>query len=69
MKELFKNKNQFDLFISIYTGNHHDGHGNVVSNLSEPEKYPCVLLWKIEVDNNGPDYIDGDYVYLDDFED
>ena len=24
-------------------------------------------MWKIEIDNDGPDYIDGEYVYLDDF--
>jgi hypothetical protein len=68
MKELLYDKSNFDIFIKTYTGNNHDGHGDVVSNLEEPEKYPCVLVWKIEVDDNGPDYIDGEYVYLEDFE-
>lgn len=67
IKELLNNATEFDIFIKTYTGNHNDGHGNVVSNLLEPEKYPCVLMWKIEIDNDGPDYIDGEYVYLDDF--
>jgi len=67
MKTLLSNKTDFDNFLSIYTGYYDSYHGNVISYLSEPEKYPCILVYEIRVDNNGPDYIDGEFVYLDDF--
>lgn len=68
MKTLFSQPIDFENFLKVYTG-YDKFHGNVVSNLDEPEKYPCVLVYEIKVDNNGHDYIDGEYVYLDDFED
>ena len=67
MKKLISNKTDFDNFLSIWTG-YYPNRGNVISAIGEPKKYPCVLLFEIKVDDNGPDYIDGDYVYLDDFE-
>lgn len=67
MKTLLSNKTDFNNFVSIYTG-YDSLHGKVVSYLSEPEKYPCVLVYEIRVDDNGPDYIDGEFVYLEDFE-
>lgn len=67
MKTLLSNKTDFDNFLSIYTG-YDPYHGKVVSYLSKPEKYPCVLVYEIKVDDNGPDYIDGEFVYLNDFE-
>ena len=67
MKTLLSNKTDFDNFVSIHTG--YDSYrGNIISNLSEPEKYPCVLVYSIRYDDSGPDYIDGEYVYRDDFE-
>jgi len=38
-------------------------------HLSKPEKYPCVCVFTHYEDNSGPNYYDGDYVYLSDFED
>ena len=67
MKHFFSNKTDFDIFVSIHT-EYNAFRGKVVSCLSEPEKYPCVLVYEIKVDNDGPDYIDGEYVYYDDFE-
>lgn len=69
MKTLLSNKTDLDNFISIYTMYDDPFRGRVVSCLGEPEKYPCVLAYEIKVDDNGPDYIDGEFVYLDDFED
>ena len=67
-KELLKNKEAFEAFIHSYTG-YIPGRGLVESYFwSEPEKYPCVVVWNIEYDGNGPDILDGDFVYLDDFE-
>ena len=66
-KELLNNATEFDIFVKTHTGDHKDGHGNVISDLLKPEKYPCVLIWQIVVDNDFYDYIDGEYVYLDDF--
>ena len=67
MKHFFNNKTDFDIFVSIHTG-YNSFRGKAVSCLSEPEKYLCVLVYEIKVDDNGPGYIDGEYVYLDDFE-
>ena len=66
-KTLLKNKEEFESFVNSHTG-YIEGHGNVKSWLFEPEKYPCVVIWHIEYDGNGPDRLDGDFVYLDDFE-
>lgn len=67
MKTILRNKTDFDNFILIHT--RYDSYrGDIVSYLSEPEKYPCVLVYTIRYDDNGPDYIDGEYVYHNDFE-
>jgi len=68
MKSLFEQKLDFENFVKIFTESKDLYHGKITSYLSEPEKYPCVLVYEIKVDNNGPDYIDGEYVYLDDFD-
>ena len=69
LKTLLKSKEDFDSFINYNTG-YIPGHGNVASYFwSSPEKYPCVVVWHIEYDGNGPDELTGDFVYLDDFED
>lgn len=62
----FENKKQFDDFVN-QDRNYGSPHGNVICNLYEPEQYPCVLTYDIHVDDNGPDYVDGEYVYLSDF--
>lgn len=44
-------------------------HGRVVSDFwAEPEKYPCVVVWDIRHDENGPDELYGEFVYLEDFD-
>lgn len=67
MKTLISNKTDFDNFLLIWTG-YDPYRGNVISAIVEPEEYPCVLLFEIKADDNGPDYIDGEFVYLNDFE-
>lgn len=68
-KTLLKSKEDFDSFVHSHTGLI-QGHGNVEAYFwFGPEKYPCVVVWHIEYDGNGPDRLDGDFVYLDDFED
>jgi len=66
-KTLLKNEEDFYSFKSRNTGNI-QGHGIVKSWISEPEKYPCVVVWEIEHYDNGPDMLDGEFVYLNDFE-
>jgi hypothetical protein len=68
MKILLSNKTDFDNFISIYTMVDDPFRGRLDSCLGEPEQYPCVVVFEIKVDDNGPDYIDGEFVYFDDFE-
>ena len=66
-KTLLNTKEDLDSLIKDNTG--WDGYyGNVVAWLDGPDKYPCVLMWEITDDPNGPAYIHGEYVYLDDFE-
>lgn len=67
-KTLLKSKEEFESFVHSHTG-YIQGRGNVMSWLLTPEKYPCVAVWNFEYDGNGPDMLDGDFVYLDDFED
>ena len=67
-KALFNSEDEFNSFINENTGNI-PGHGIVArSSWFEPEKYPCVAIWEIEYDGNGPDMLNGEFVYLDDFE-
>ena len=66
-KQLLKSKEQFDCFVSGHTG-YDSYHGNVVSWLDEPEKYPCIVMYDIEYNGNGPDHLIGDFVYSDDFD-
>ena len=67
-KTLFKSKEEFDSFEDANTGVI-PGYGNVVSDFwTGPEKYPCVVVWDIMYDGNGPDRLYGEIVYLDDFE-
>ena len=69
LKTLLKNKEDFESFVNSHTGNI-PGHGIVDAYFwTGPEKYPCVVVWSIEYNGNGPDVLDGEFVYLDDFED
>ena len=43
------------------------GMGWTTSIAEDPEQYPCVALWWVEDDSNGPAHFDAEYVYLDDF--
>ena len=65
-KILLKSENEFISFETSNTG-YQPGYGNVCSLLSEPEKYPCVCLYTIRYNSDGPDELYGDFVYLDDF--
>ena len=67
-KTLINNYESFCSFIEAHTGII-PGHGNVASDFwNSPEKYPCVVIWGIRYDGNGPDELYGEFVYLDDFE-
>lgn len=67
-KTLLNSYDEFVSFVDAHTGNI-PGHGNVVSDFwTSPEKYPCVAVWGIRYDGNGPDELDGEFVYLNDFE-
>lgn len=37
-------------------------------SVGKPEKYPCICVYEKRYDSNGPDYYDGEYVYIDDFD-
>ena len=67
-KTLINNYDSFCSFIEAHTGII-PGHGNVTSDFwNSPETYPCVVIWGIRYDGNGPDELYGEFVYLDDFE-
>lgn len=67
-KTLINSYESFCSFIEAHTGII-PGHGNVTSDFwNSPEKYPCVVIWGIRYDGNGPDELYGEFVYLDDFE-
>jgi hypothetical protein len=36
--------------------------------IGKPDRYPCVCLYNHCEDYNGPNYYDGEYVYIEDFE-
>lgn len=67
-KLLLTSEADFKSFESAYTG-HQVYYGDVQSLLELPEKYPCVVVWQTENNDNGPSWLCGEYVYLDDFED
>lgn len=63
--------NSYDSFVSFIDA--HTGiiprYGRVVSDFwGSPEKYPCMVVWGIRYNENGPDELYGGFVYLDDFE-
>lgn len=66
-KILLKSKEEYESFVNFNTG-YQKGYGIVKNWLSEPEKYPCVCTYDTRYNGNGPDELDGDFVYLDDFE-
>ncbi len=37
-------------------------------NFEYPERYPCVCAYEWHNNDNGPDYYDGGFVYIEDFE-
>ena len=67
-KILLNSYDSFVSFVDTHTGII-PGHGRVVSDFwVGPEKYPCVVVYGIRYDENGPDELFGEFVYLDDFE-
>ena len=67
MKNLFKTESSFKGFIKDHTG-YDPSRGQVTYRGEDPEKYPCIFVWNYEDDYNGPMYIDGEFIYLDDFD-
>ena len=72
-KTLLKNYDDFKSLIKENTG-FLGFYGRTVTMLdssddTRPAKYPCVAVWDIEEDSNGPSYLESEFVYLDDFED
>ena len=67
-KILLNGYDSFVSFVDAHTGII-PGHGNVLYDFgTSPEKYPCVVVWGIRYDKDGPDELYGEFVYLDDFE-
>jgi len=68
-KILFKSKEEFDSFIDENTGLDIPGHGTVKRWCwaSEPKRYPCIAVWEIQYDGDGPDMLEYELVYPDDF--
>lgn len=71
-KTLLNNIEDFKSFIDNNTGRL-PFYGNTTTYFNEneedcrPIKYPCIVVWDIWDDPNGPAYLDGEFVYLDDF--
>lgn len=65
-KILLTTKEEFEEFERNNTGRL-PFYGNTSSCLDNPEKYPCVLVWDIEDNLDGPSHLRGEFVYLDDF--
>lgn len=66
-KTLFKTKEEFNEFYELNTG-YVSGHGTVSGKwLEDPKEYPCVLVWTFEYDEGGPDTLEGEFVYQNDF--
>lgn len=66
-KILITSKEGFEAFEEDNTGRL-PLYGNTSSYLDYPEKYPCVLVWDIEDNLDGPSHLRGEFVYLDDFQ-
>lgn len=69
-KTLFNSKEEFDSFIDENTGLDVPYHGTVKRWFwaEEPKTYPCVAVWEIQYDGDGPDMLEYEFVYPDDFE-
>lgn len=69
-KILFKSKEEFDSFIDKNTGLNVPNHGTVRRWLwaDEPKKYPCIVVGEIQYNGDGPDMLEYELVYPDDFE-
>lgn len=67
-KTLVNSYDEFVSFVDEHTGII-AGHGRVKSDFwISPEKYPCIVVWSIRYDENGPDKLYGEFVYVSDFE-
>ena len=68
-KILLKSKEEFDSFIDENTG-YDPGYGIVKVcgwGEEEPKSYPCIAVWEIQYDRNGPDMLEYELVYPEDF--
>lgn len=72
-KALLKSYNDFQYLIDENTGIlGWYGRTDTMLDSSDdtrPEKYPCVAVWEIVNNDNGPCYLESEFVYLDDFVD
>ena len=68
-KTLFKNEKEFNSFINENTGWDVPHHGTVRRYCwaKEPKSYPCIAVWEIEYNGNGPDMLEYELVYPEDF--
>ena len=69
-KTLLKDEEAFDSFIGENTGAAVTNHGVVRrwSWADVPKKYPCIAVWEIQYDGDGPDMLEYELVYPEDFE-
>ena len=72
-KTLLKNYDDFQNLIDENTGIL-GWYGMTITMLdsyddTRPEKYPCVAVWEIVDNDDGPCHLESEFVYLDDFVD
>ena len=63
-KTLFKSKEEFDSFIGVRIL---IGTVKRWSWAEEPKKYPCIAVWEIQYNEDGPDILEYELVYPEDF--
>lgn len=68
-KKLLLNEDQFEILRDSYENVNYSNRREIIRwSLGKPEKYPCVCVYEKRYNSNGPDYYDGEYVYVEDFE-
>ena len=66
-KWLIKDKEAFESLKNDFNNNFYQSK-TVWMGYGEPESYPCIIAtWK-ENNDNGPDMINSEFIYLNDFE-
>lgn len=69
-KTIFRNEKEFNSFIGDHTGADVPGYGTVRMWpwAEKPKMYPCIAVWQIQYDSCGPDRLEYELVYPEDFE-